>query len=132
MFARLLVNGYCMERALDKSRRQIMTGKDYAVVGDGTHVLTQSEDIVGTDVTVTRRDDGGFDVTVSMGAPWMTGGFFRPYLQDGDETHLLGSTTAFTVDRQEVIEFLSYADNPVLFDGELRWSDALADALLKE
>ncbi|SHH37436.1 hypothetical protein [Halobaculum gomorrense] len=126
MFARLLVNGYCMERALDKSRRQIMTGKDYAVVGDGTHVLTQSEDIVGTDVAVTRRNDGRFDVTVSMGAPWMTGGFFRPYLQDSDETHLLGATTAFTVDRAELAEFLSYADNPVLFDGSLRWSDALA------
>ncbi|MFC6794045.1 hypothetical protein ACFQFH_06360 [Halobaculum halobium] len=129
MFARLLVSGYCMEQALDKSRRQIMTGKDYAVVGDGTHVLTQSEDIVGTDVRVGRRAPDRFDVTVSMGAPWMTGGFFRPYLQESDETHLLGTSREFTVDRAELIEFLSYADTPVLFDGALCWSDALAGDL---
>lgn len=129
MFARLLVTGYCMERALDKSRRQIMTGKDYAVVGDGTHVLTQSENIVGTDVRVTRRRPDRFDVTVSMGAPWMAGGFFRPYLQESDETHLLGESREFTVDRSALIEFLSYADAPVLFDGELRWSDALVEDL---
>lgn len=129
MFARLLVTGYCMERALDKSRRQIMTGKDYAVVGDGTHVLTKSEHIVGTDVRVTHAGSDGFDVTVSMGAPWMAGGFFRPYLQEGDETHLLGERREFTVDRPSLIEFLSYADAPVLFDGELRWSNELADDL---
>ena len=129
MFARLLVTGYCMERALDKSRRQIMTGKDYAVIGDGTHVLTKSEDLVGTDVRVTGRGTDRFDLTVSMGAPWMAGGFFRPYLQEGDETHLLGERREFTVGRTELVEFLSYADAPVLFDGALRWSDALAGDL---
>ncbi|QZP37931.1 hypothetical protein [Halobaculum magnesiiphilum] len=129
MFARLLVTGYCMERALDKSRRQIMTGKDYAVVGDGTHVLTQSEDIVGTDVRVTEAGPDRFDVTVTMGAPWMAGGFFRPYLQEGDETHLLGARSEFTVGRAELVEFLSYADKAVLFDGALRWSDVLAEEL---
>ncbi|WP_277552982.1 hypothetical protein [Halobaculum limi] len=129
MFARLMVNGYCMERALDKSRRRIMTGKDYAVVGDGTHVLTQSEDYVGTDVEVTQRDDGRFDVSAFLGAPWMCGGFFRPYLQDSDETHLLGSTVEFCVEREELVEFLSYADNPILYDGDLQWSDAVHEAL---
>ncbi|WP_435063796.1 hypothetical protein [Halobaculum sp. EA56] len=129
MFARLMMNGYCVERALDKSRRRIMTGKDYAVVGDGTHVLTQTDDLVGTDIRVDRRDDGRYDVRLRMGAPWIAGGFYRPYIQDGDETHLMGTELEFTVSRTVLLDYLSYADGPVVFDGDLRWSDAVADAL---
>ncbi|MFC7098754.1 hypothetical protein [Halobaculum marinum] len=129
MFARLMVNGYCIERALDKSRRRIMTGKDYAVVGDGTHVLTQSEDVIGADITLEDRDDGRYDVTIFMGCPWSTGGFFRPYLQESDETHLLGESVEFTIDHAQLVDFLAYADNPVLYDGDLHWSDALKTTL---
>jgi len=129
MFARLMVNGYCVERALGRSRRRILTGKDYAVVGDGTHVLTQSEDLIGAEIELSRTDDDRFRVGVSMGAPWTAGGFFRPYLQRSDETHLAGSTVEYEVDRAELLEFLSYADNAVLYEGDLHWSDALADRL---
>ncbi|PSQ03837.1 hypothetical protein BRC97_12350 [Halobacteriales archaeon QS_6_71_20] len=129
MFARLMVNGYCVERALGRSRRRILTGKDYAVVGDGTHVLTQSEDLIGAEIELIRTDDDRFRVDVSMGAPWTAGGFFRPYLQRSDETHLAGSTVEYEVDREELLGFLSYADNAVLYEGDLHWSDVLADRL---
>ncbi|MFC7068465.1 hypothetical protein [Halobaculum lipolyticum] len=129
MFARLMVNGYCIERALDKSRRRIMTGKDYAVVGDGTHVLTQSDDIVGSDIELERIDDDRLSVKVFMGAPWITGSHFRTYIQEGERTHLIGSTVEYEADESTVREFLSIADRPVLFDGSLRWSDSVADLL---
>ncbi|WP_435147019.1 hypothetical protein [Halobaculum sp. P14] len=129
MFARLMVNGYSIERALDKSRRRIMTGKDYAVVGDGTHVLTQSVDLIGTDVEIRETGDGTYGVDVFAGTPESTGGYFRPYLQEGEATHLFGTDCHFEVSRRELETFLSYADSAVLYEGELQWSDAVLDRL---
>ncbi|MFC7136889.1 hypothetical protein ACFQRB_11165 [Halobaculum litoreum] len=132
MFARLMVNGFSIERALDKSRRRIMTGKDYAVVGDGTHVLTQSEDFVGADIQVDNLGDDRYRVRYFMDAPWITGGAFRSYLQETNETHLLGETLEFTIDRARLLEYMAVADTAVLYDGDLHWSDTLEEKLGRE
>lgn len=128
-FARLVVHGYAIERALDLARRRIIMGKDYAVVGDGTHVLTQTEVVVGGEARLSAKDDGRFDLAYTVQAPWTTGASFQPHLSEAGQRRLLGSTVEFDMDRDEVADFLDYALTPVIYDGDLHWSEELAAEL---
>ncbi|GAB3664213.1 hypothetical protein [Halopiger thermotolerans] len=57
-FATFLVHGFSIERAMRLARRRIMMGKDYAVVGDGTHSLAQGTNPFPTTITVEPLTDG--------------------------------------------------------------------------
>jgi len=57
-FVRLLLEGFSIERALGLARRRIIMGKDYAVVGDGTHAVRDSGDGEPADAVLERIDDG--------------------------------------------------------------------------
>ncbi|WP_224449472.1 hypothetical protein [Haloprofundus salilacus] len=129
MFARLLVHGFCFERAMQMARRRIMTGKDYAVVGDGTHVLAQSDNYVSSDVELVRLDCDEFELRYSVYSPWVNGGYFQTHVTPDDESRLLGSTGTYVLDRERLCEFLNHADTPVVYDGDIHWSDGLANTL---
>ncbi|RKD97282.1 hypothetical protein [Halopiger aswanensis] len=57
-FATFLVHGFSIERAMRLARRRIMMGKDYAVVGDGTHSLAQGTNPFPTTITIEPLTDG--------------------------------------------------------------------------
>lgn len=128
-FARLLMNGFCIERALRLARRRIMMGKDYTVVGDGTHVLTQSENYVPGEVELTRGSDGEFELTYEVFSPSAHGGYYQPYLPGNEQSHLIGHATEHRLDRDELERFLDIADTPVVYDGDIHWSKELASTL---
>ncbi|WP_224335416.1 hypothetical protein [Haloprofundus halobius] len=129
MFVRLLVHGFSFERAMQMARRRIMTGKDYAVVGDGTHVLAQSDNYVSSDVALTRLDRDRFELSYSVHSPWINGGYFQTHVTPDDESRLLGSTGTYVLDRETLCDFLNHADTPVVYDGDIHWSDELASLL---
>ncbi|WP_117595142.1 hypothetical protein [Haloprofundus halophilus] len=129
MFVRLLVHGFCFERAMQMARRRIMTGKDYAVVGDGTHVLAQSDNYVSSDAVLTRLDDGRFELQYSVHSPWVNGGYFQTHITPDDESRLLGSVGTYVLEQTELCEFLEHADTPIVYDGDIHWSDELLTLL---
>lgn len=124
-FARLVVNGFGIDRALSLARRRIMMGKDYAVVGDGTFALTPA---CGDPAVLTvERNGDGFAVSYAVNSTRAAGAsFVDPF--DGT-TRLYGTNAATTLDRQQLAEFLSARSVPVMFEGDLRWSDELAAGL---
>ena len=121
-FARLLSNGFSIQRALQLARRRIMMSKDYAVVGDGTYALLPGP----TDpVVVTVTPDGDvYDVTCEVLTPQGAGGSYR--LPFADRAALNGTATDLTVDAETLIETLRANSLPVIFDGEFHWSGDLA------
>jgi hypothetical protein len=127
-FARLLINGFSIQRALQFARRRIMMGKDYAVVGDGTHTLTQTDNRYSSAGTIEERD-GAFEVTYNQLASRTIGGGYQVYLPDRDEMRLHGNESTFTLDRGELRSFLDRAEAPFVYDGDLYWSDELAKML---
>ena len=129
-FARLMARGYCIERALDKARRRIMTGKDYAVVGDGTHVFTQSTSLVPADVELERLGGDEFRVTYRVDGPRLPGATHHCYLRGDDGSGLLRTTEEYVVDAAELREFLSYCREPVLYEGDLHWAEELEGSLV--
>jgi hypothetical protein len=128
-FARLLVHGFSMERAVRLARRRIMMGKDYAVVGDGTHVLTQSSNRLPATVTLQETDAGGFLLTYDQFSAGNLGAFYRPYIEGNEYSYLCGNESEFALDREATRSFLRRAEMPVIYDGDLYWSGELYGAL---
>lgn len=130
MFARLVVHGYAIERALALARRRVIMGKDYAVVGDGTHVLAQTETVVGSQAELVREDDG-FSLTYGMFPPNGAGARSYVNLDHAPEPMLLGNEGTFELDADEVISFLRRGAFPVVYRGDIHWSSSLADELVE-
>jgi hypothetical protein len=126
-FVRLLVAGFSLERALDLARRRIMTGKDYAVVGDGTHRLTTAgvDGRPAADATLERTDDGRFRLTYRVDDARRFGAVDRPRFVPDDEPHLIGTERTVTLDRRDLVAALDRTDAPVVFEGDIHWSDEL-------
>jgi len=119
-FARLLLCGFGIERAMQLARRQITMSTDYGVVGDGTYALADAE----AAVIRLERADRGFHVTYTSGVGRTPGGTYEGPL-DGDD-RLLGLSSETTLDHERLLELLDSHQCPVVYDGSLRWSGALA------
>ncbi|GAB3681063.1 hypothetical protein GCM10028857_04710 [Salinarchaeum chitinilyticum] len=127
-FAQLLVHGFGFERALQLARRRIMMGKDYAVVGDGTHALAQSENRLPATVELDAVDQG-FLLSYDQFCSRHAGSFYRPYLGDDRYAYLCGNVSEYLLDRSELATFLDRAALPVIYDGDVYWSASLADRI---
>jgi hypothetical protein len=128
-FARLLVQGFSIGRAMELARRRVIMGTDYSVVGDGTHALGRR----GTDVPLVAwlaRDDGGaYTLSYEASSPGTAGGWYRDPLPGTDSARLNGSTGEVTLAAAEVADVLDRLDLPVVYDGDIHWSDDLAASL---
>ncbi|WP_115864394.1 hypothetical protein [Halorussus litoreus] len=128
-FAQLLVNGFNIDLALRFARRRIMMGKDYAVVGDGTHVLTQADNRFPVLLTVDERSDGSYEMTHELLSVNNNGSIYQIFHEDYEEFRLQGTKQTLEFNRDELLTFLDRAKAPVIYDGELYWSEELGDGL---
>lgn len=124
-FAELLAAGFAFDRALSIARGEIIVGRDYAVVGDGTHRLRSPP---ATPAMCHLESVGGaFELRYDPLEPDAAG---RRYLDPFDGRHRsCGEPAAATLDRAELCAFLERFSLPVRFEGTLRWSDDLACSL---
>jgi hypothetical protein len=125
-FARLLVHGFSIDRALRLARRRIVMGKDYAVVGDGTYAILPSP---GEPAVLWLSDrDGGYHLTCEVVSPRRAGERYQlPF--DGRTEAINGRTREYTVTTDELADVLTERSLPVIYDGEFHWSGELADSL---
>ncbi|WP_336133850.1 hypothetical protein [Natronomonas amylolytica] len=125
-FAELLAAGFAFERALSLARGEIIVGRDYAVVGDGTQRLRTAAHPPGV-FTVTPTDGGRYSVDYDVTPPDAAG---RRYWDPIAECYRpCGETATATLGGDRLREVLSGTVQPVRYDGALRWSDALAREL---
>ena len=131
-FARLIMNGFCIERALDYTRGQLMTPKDYAVVGDGTHVLTQNDSIVPEALFLSENDDGTYSLLIEQSSPWITGGFVQDSVGSEEQPrHLFGTDRRHTVSTERLEQYLQVHEGPVVYDNELMWSEEIISSVIR-
>ncbi|MFP8952301.1 hypothetical protein ACLI4Z_04900 [Natrialbaceae archaeon A-arb3/5] len=150
-FAKHLVHGFSIERAMRLARRRIMMGKDYAVVGDGTHSLTQGEHRLPTTITLERLaddtqkgsrsdardqsqssiegDPSEFLVTFDCYATGINGSYYFPHTEDNEFAYLCGRESNFTLSEPELVSLLAETEASVIYDGDVYWSDDLCSRL---
>ncbi|WP_266078005.1 hypothetical protein [Haladaptatus caseinilyticus] len=121
-FARLLIHGFSIQHALQLARRRIMMNKDYAVVGDGAHTLTQSDNYIPVSGNIERIDDG-FRLSFQSLSISMVGSCYQPYIDSNEQLYLHGNDASFILNTDELSSFLKRAEMPMLYDGELYWSE---------
>jgi hypothetical protein len=128
-FAKLLVHGFSIERAMCLARRRIMMGKDYAVVGDGTHSLTQGEHRLPTTARIEERESDGderrFALTIDCYSTGSTGCYYFPHTGDNEHAYLCGNDSRFTLTESELATVLEGMEASVIYDGDLYWSKEL-------
>ena len=131
-FARLLMSGFGIERAMQIARRQIMMSTDYAVVGDGTFSLTDAEPSVlriepseptgraaGADA-----GSGSYAVTYAVPAEGAVGRSYRAPIENCQR--LRGTRAETTLDAAQIRRLLADRQGPVVYEGSLYWGDELA------
>lgn len=129
-FARLVVLGFSVKQGLDYARRQLMMPKDYAVVGDGTHVVAQNDSLVPPKRWLFRDEDGdGYQILVESYATWAHGGYSRSTLDEHGRRHLFGGDRLYSVTESELQEYLGNADAPIVYRERLYWPDDLRKEL---
>ncbi|WP_435333424.1 hypothetical protein [Haloarchaeobius sp. TZWWS8] len=128
-FARLLIHGFSFERALRIARRRIMMGKDYAVVGDGTHALAQTTNRIPTTAEVRLLDEDRYHLSFDQFSLQHAGSYYQPYVDENEFSYLCGNQSEFVLSRTSLVDFLERADSCVIYDGEFYWSDDLAARL---
>ncbi|MDG5819027.1 hypothetical protein [Natronococcus sp. A-GB7] len=129
-FAKLLVRGFSIERALRLARRRIMMGKDYAVVGDGTHSLTQSDSRLPTTITLEELESDRYLATFDCYSTRATGSYYVPHTTGSEYAYLCGNESSFTLDRSELLSLLKETESSVIYDGDIYWSGELWSRLV--
>ncbi|MFB6188192.1 MAG: hypothetical protein ABEI86_15190, partial [Halobacteriaceae archaeon] len=118
-FVKLLLQGFCVERALQFARRRVMMGKDYAIVGDGTYVLDISEQKQPIMAKITSDNDG-YTVTYESFAEGRVGEIIT--LPCEAKTPVIaGMSYSVEYPNKSLEEVFDIIDCPVLYNGELRW-----------
>lgn len=124
-FAKLLVHGFSIERAMRLARRRIMMGKDYAVVGDGTHSLTQGDTRLPTTAHLEALEADQYLLTFDCYSTRTTGPYYFPHTNDNEYAYLCGNESSFTVTTAELVSLLKDMDASVIYDGDVYWSEEL-------
>jgi len=127
-FARLLANGFSFARAMQLARQRVMTGKDYAVIGDGTHAFTQSSNQIPLVLEVEKEGEG-YRMTADVYTPANPGGFYQVNVAGDERSHLFGNASTYEIGEEYLVDYLERASAPVIMDGEHYWSSELADRL---
>ncbi|MFB6131045.1 MAG: hypothetical protein ABEJ28_09520 [Salinigranum sp.] len=125
--ARLLNRGFSLRSALRVASGDSVIGNQYGVVGDGGFAITQPEGGF-PNVCIVHGAGDGFELeyktftTSEIGI----GSLVIPHIQE-NHRHYLSSGVAdrFELSREELEQFLSLEETPVIVNNELYWSDSL-------
>ena len=125
-FARLVMGGFSIDRGLRTASRQLMTPTDYAVVGDGTHVVTQSDALVPPSVWLFEKN-GEYRLIKQDKGPNMPGMRVRGH--HDEDYYLSGVGREYVLSEAELLEYLEYQDSPIIFNNGIYWSDEIIEKL---
>ena len=128
-FARLVIRGFAVERALRIASSRAIMNKDYAVVGDGAYGLAGSDDADPVVAHVSRVDDR-FHVVVEHGPAHTTATYGRSLL--AEERCLSGSERSTSMSRADLCTLLRDLDAPALYEDGYYWAPDLRQALLDD
>lgn len=129
-FARLMTLGYTVSRALTIASQKAMAPKDYAVVGDGTHRVMQSDALVPPEMEVFPTEDGEFEVVRKTMGPDMWGSEITTGPGSEDNTvFFTGEAQLDQIGSEEFTNYLERRESPLRLNGELYWPDEIAEEL---
>ncbi|WP_226377469.1 hypothetical protein [Haloterrigena turkmenica] len=123
--ARLLNRGFPLHAALDIARKDTLVGEQYCVVGDSKTTIAQSE-TAPPFVCLIDSEGDTFSMTIDTYTKneFRKGSLFIPYL-DGEDDYFLvsGRSGDYSLDRDQLADFLEMEMFPVVTNGNVVWSE---------
>jgi hypothetical protein len=122
--ARLLNRGFPLRAALNIAKEESIIGDQYIVVGDGEVGITQPESGTPIHCEVTEKGDTyELDVKTYPTTQKGMGSMFMPLLGDQQKHYLnSGDLETFEVTAPELSSFFQLENMPVIYAGDLYWS----------
>lgn len=133
--ARLLNFGFPIGSATSIIQETMFSGSHYIVVGDSNAAMAQPNVGVPNITRVALRDDEHFDMNIETFASWYydVGSMYRPYIECCEYHHLVpGEMETWTVDDEQLDEFLQTSTFPLVGAKNLYWSNEMSAASLRE
>ena len=128
IIARLMNSGFNLRTALHVAKRELITGHQYIVVGDGGTTICQSRSGRAVVITVTDCTNTGYDVSTEVypNGPHGLGTLTTVNLNAvTSDYYVPADISARDVRRDDFQSFLELETLPVFMNDELTWTDSL-------
>jgi hypothetical protein len=125
--ARLMNSGFNLRTALHVAKRELLTGHQYIVVGDGATTICQSRSGIAAVIDI-EPDGSALDFTMSAypNGPYGVGTMYSPTIDDVSENYAVPTDARIReISSERLTDLLQLETVPVFYDGELYWSDEL-------
>ncbi|WP_418284049.1 caspase family protein [Halorubrum sp. DTA46] len=129
IIARLMNSGFNLRTALHVAKRELLTGQQYIVVGDGGTTICQSRS--GSAVVINLKSGGSGDwnfvANIYPNGPYGAGTLTTPNLDSARSNYYVpASAHATDVTKKELTDFFNLEVLPIFVNDELDWSDSIS------
>lgn len=126
-FAQLLGRGFGFGFALVLARCRAIMNRQYAIIGDGTNVLSQGETSLPTALYISESRPDAYRVRPYLCSPTFHGSIRYEFPESNPV--LAGNDGHQLLSRDELRQKLSSTDHPILFEDEFYWPGELLQEL---
>ena len=128
IIARLMNSGFNLRTALHVAKRELITGHQYIVVGDGGTTICQSRSGVAVVGNIGESSSGSWSLGVQAypNGPYGVGTLYKLATSSSDANYFVPSTCELkSVPSTELSDWLGLETLPIFYRDELHWSDEL-------
>jgi len=128
--ARLMNSGFNLRTALHVAKRELITGHQYIVVGDGGTTICQSRSggILVVDINSITNSKIDISANTYTNGPYSNGSLVSLNLDSVESNYYVPSEiNAKDIPETDFLDFLKLELLPLFVDGELVWSDEFGD-----
>ncbi len=129
IIARLMNSGFNLRTALHVAKRELITGHQYIVVGDGAATICQNRSGITVVFETSERNKNKWDFSADFfpNRNHGIGSLATLNTPTVDSNYYVPSKARYTeTNKQELTRFLDLELVPVFFNGELVWSDQIS------
>ena len=126
IIARLMNSGFNLRTALHVAKRELITGHQYIVVGDGGTTICQSRSggAIVVDLKINSPDNIKTQTNIYPNGSHGIGSLSRINLESSDTNHYVPSKILTNdISNTELKDFCELELFPMFADGQLQWSD---------
>ncbi|WP_066412139.1 caspase family protein [Halorubrum aethiopicum] len=125
--ARLMNSGFNLRTALHVSKRELLTGHQYIVVGDGATTICQSRSGIAAVIDIDSNGSAwNFTMSAYPNGPYGLGTMYSPTIEGVSDNYTVPTDARIGgISSEQLNGLLQLETLPVFYDGELHWSDEL-------
>jgi hypothetical protein len=119
-------SGFNLRTALHVAKRELITGHQYIVVGDGGTTICQSRSGSVVVLDISNRSGNSWEVVAEMfpNGPYGKGSLTKINMSGETDNHYIPTSISIKcVQKNKLRDFLELETVPIFIDDELTWSD---------